>query len=245
MKTLSMGTGLVAALITPLLLAGPSGPPTQEGAAEGNYMTLFSKGVLLEGKSRYEAAQLLQRVNSYFSAHYSGTHRFHFFAAQFNDDGWYLFYEFDNFDHFLAVKSEWESDDGRRALMQECVEIFGPFDSTHLYPLNGVGIGDGEGLRVMKVTRSYDSKIPQARRFARRVATHMSAEYEDLQVRTFSADDHDPGAIYWCFDYTGSNVNTAWESIRLRLLDDDEYIQMHEEAEGLFIDVETPWVYMS
>ena len=65
----------------------------------------------------------------------------------------------------------------------------------------------------------------------------MSTKYDGLQVRTFSADFQEPGVIYWFFDYSGANV--GWETIRLRLLKDEEYIQMYEGAEGLFLDEET------
>jgi hypothetical protein len=242
MKPLSMTTGLVAALLAPLLLAVPPEPTVQEDAAEGNYMTVFQRLVPLEGKSMRDAYELLERVDRYFSVHYSDTYRFQFRNGEFDDDAWYTFAEFDRFDHFLAVQREQATDEGWQALVNEWLEMFESDAATFLFPLNGVGVGEGGGIRVMKVTRSPDSKIPLARRFAERVATHLSARHEGLQVRTFSADVHRPGVIYWLFDYSGGNV--GWESVRLLLLEDDEYIQMHEEGEELFIDAETTVVAM-
>jgi hypothetical protein len=199
-------------------------------------VTAVQRLVPLEGKSWAEANGLIQRLQAYHAAHYADVHRLQVLRDNFDDD-WYWFAEYEGLTRCLVNWAERRKDEGWGALAQEVEEIFGPFEPTLIFPLNGVGIGDGQAIRMLKITRSPDSKVPLARRFARQVATTLSAKYDKLQVRTFSADFQDPGRIYWCFDYVGGNA--GWESVRVELLADDGYIDLFVGASELFHDEET------
>jgi len=231
-----MTAALVVALLSPLLLASPSQESTEGGAAEERFVTAFMELAPLEGQSESEASDLLQRMLRYHQAHYTGSYSLSILERAFGD-GWVMFSEFTGINQYFAVQNEQAADDGWLALAEEFGKFFGPVEPTLLFTLNGVGCGDGNVIRVLKVTRSPNSKIPLARRFARELAESLSRRHDYLQVRTFSSDIHEPGRIYWCFDYSGGNA--GWETERLSLLSDDDYVEMHRDIEGLFFDDET------
>ncbi len=73
-------------------------------------------------------------------------------------------------------------------------------------------------------------------KYPKRVADHLESHYEGLDASAYSAAVDDPAAIYWIFEYTD---HAAFESIQLRLLEDEDYLELYQRAEGLFLDEET------
>jgi len=238
MRILTLATGLVAVLLAPLLFATPSAGPAQADSGGPAPVVLFRRLTLRDGRSRYEASQLAQRLENYQAANYGDVTSVHVLEQDFGDD-WCAFAEFEGLNQLFATMGRQRGDEGMQALVAEMEATFSSDpDLTILFPLNGVGAGDGRVIRLLKVTRTPDSMIPRARQYARRLATYLSAKYDLLQVRTFSTDlSHDPGCIYWFFDCSGGNP--GWESLRLQLLEDEEYVQLSAEGAGLFLDEET------
>jgi len=245
MKIFSIAAAAAVAMLAPLLLTSPSRPSSQ--APEERHVIAFMRLEPLEGQNLSDATHLLQRIANYHQAHYADAYRLSIFKREFAEgeaspaDGplatrgaWFA--EYESINRCFATWTDQRADDGWGALMQEFERIFGPPRRTLLFTLNGVGSGDGKVIRILRTTLSPDSKIPVARRFAGRLAQSLSARHEGLQVRTFSADVQDPARIYWCFDYSGGNV--GWESTRLELLADDDYVETYRDAEGLFVDEE-------
>jgi hypothetical protein len=135
----------------------------------------------------------------------------------------------------IAREEVLQADEGLQALVDQVTAVCGEAPTvTDVYPLGGPNFDPRiNSYRFFQTTRSPHSRVPLARSFARRVAEYLEARYEAMDVRTYSADAQDSTLIYWFYDYYSE---ASWDRIRLELLDDEDYLQLYREADGLFYD---------
>ena len=140
----------------------------------------------------------------------------------------------------LAARRSWENqmedDEAWRGLTDSLAENFKMDEAqrTYLFHVAGPRTYDAsKTIRRLRVTRAAPFKVPAARRFAARVVEYLEEQYEGLDARAYSADVHDPQAVYWMIDFDST---TVWESVRRYLLEDDDYIELMAEGDALFLE---------
>jgi hypothetical protein len=231
MRTAQVASGAVAALLAPLVLASfVASGSLQE--PEPRPVLFYREIPVVEGHWE-DALELWSRHGAHFGANY---HDDQFGAS--TEGVLRAFVVYPSYQESLETAAELAVDEGWQALQELGRDTLLEERSLHLFPLGGADF-DGffeDSLAVLRVTRSPFSKVPEARNFARRVADHLEATYPGMDASTYSADLDDPTAIYWIFDHRDL---AAWEHVRTLLVDDEIYLDLYREAEGLFLDDET------
>jgi len=226
MRTIHVTGALALSVVSSLAIAASAPPQSTEQPPVLRYRVVQ----IAEGR-RDEALRLWARFGSHFLSHYADDS----YSAE-GERMFRVFSPLDSFEQADGALRALELDEGWEALVQQTKGVFVEDKTVLLFFLGGRPFNPGEELRILRVTRSPQSKVPLARAFAKRVADHLDSQYEDLGVSTYSAAVHDPSAIYWIFEYAD---HTAFESIQQSLLEDEVYLDLYRRVEGLFLPEET------
>jgi len=236
MKTIHVTGALALFVVGPLALATSMHRPTSGRAAEPMPMLFFWHGRVAEGQSKGEIYGLLDRTKAYARTHYPESPvRIQLLSLGSSDALWW-FREHDSVAARKQVEREVSGDKGWVALEDEWTVRFdqGSAMIYYLFPIGGAVRDDGsKPFRWLRVTHSPAIQLAPARQLARNVVEYLEANYPGVDARAYSADIDDPTAIYWMVDY--ESVST-WESIRRRMLEDEEYTRLFEGADDLFHD---------
>jgi hypothetical protein len=239
MKTIPLVRSLGIAMVGLLVLASATRPEGTAARASDSLPILFYwTQPYVEGQEG-QARTLMWQVEAHINANYADSVHVAVFEDIFGGG------TFHYFNKLADLPSAWElgdvltRDEGWNALTERAETLFDERAAWrgNLFPLAGAPFPPTpRPYRWLRVTRTHRSKLPLAQRFAARVVEHLEARYPEIDARAYSADLHDPGAIYWMFDYDDL---AAWESVRARMLADDDYVALYEGADDLFIEEET------
>jgi hypothetical protein len=226
MKTTHLALALALVAVGSLAIAA-SAPPEPAGQAA---VLRYREVRIAEGR-RDEALQLWARFGSHFLSHYA--------ENSYSTEGettFRVFSPLEDFERADGALRALELDEGWEALEQQAEGVFVDDHTRLLFFIGGRPFDPGDGLRILRVTRSPQSSVPLARAFAKRVADHLDSQYERLRVSAYAASVDDPAAIYWIFEYAD---HVAFESVQRSLLEDSGYLDLYRQAHDLFLPQET------
>jgi hypothetical protein len=236
MKTIPLTGALALAVAGPLALAvspTPGSKTVQD--VEEMPVLLYWKGPIVEGPGGSNIPNLLMRTGDYSKAHYPEM-PVRILMGLTGGSTVHWFEEHESFAAQLQCAREMQRDDGWRAIDAEWETAFDPdrTETAFLFPLGGAGSDEGaKPLRWLRITHSPPALVLRAQRLAGRVAEYLQANPPGVDARAYSSDMKDASAIFWMIDY--ENTST-FESIRRRLLKDEEYARLFDGSENLFLE---------
>jgi len=241
MRTMLVVGALALSLSGPLGVAALPGSEPAPQAEEARPIVQYRRRFVVPGREA-EAWALAQRMNTYLAANYGDEYRPLVLSA--NGDQLHWFAELTNLVAFWNIRDRLAEDEGWQALVGGADELFeeeGRLD-LRLFPIGGAGPNPRAiATRFLRITRAPYSKLPLSRSFAKRVVEYLEDTYEGLDARAYSADMDDPSAVFLMVDYYDW---VTWDAIRLSLLEDEGYLELFEQADGLFLDAETEEVQL-
>jgi tetratricopeptide (TPR) repeat protein len=183
-----------------------------------------------------EAWGLLRRMSTYLQVNYPQGGRPRVYLEAFGGETtahWFRPYE--DLAERLRFEVRGGRDSGWRALRDESEALFEgwPGSDRYVLPIGGARLEGGlRPFRELRVAQAVPSKVAAARRHARDVVEYLELHYPAIDAAAYSADLHEPQAIYWLIDYYDLS---SWEAVRAELLDDDAYLALEREGEDLFL----------
>ena len=233
---MNLDLGKSAALTLAALAALPAPEPTPQ-AAELQPVLYYWEGSPLEGVEG-DAWALVTQMENHFRANYFESSPVRVFTEAFEPERtahWFVPHE--SVAQIATVRPLLEEDEGWGALVQRQAQLFDVGTSTLLFHLGGLPPKKApKAFRWLQVTHSPLTKMPLAERHARRVVEHLEAGYSEIDAHAYTSDLADRTAIYWMVDFDSV---VEWSAFRLELQRDDEYIELFEAADGLFIEERT------
>jgi hypothetical protein len=236
MKTISLTGALALAVAGPLALAISPAPGSMTvQAVEEMPMLFYWKGPIGEGPDGSNVPNLLMRTTDYAKAHYPEM-PVRILMGLTEGSTVYWFEEHESFAAQVQLGRKMQRDDDWRAINAEWDATFDQdrAETAFLFPLGGAGPDEGaKPLRWLRITHSPPALVLRAQRLAGRVAEYLEANYPGVDARAYSSDIKDASAIFWMIDYENTS---SWESIRRRLLKDEEYARLFDGSESLFLE---------
>jgi tetratricopeptide (TPR) repeat protein len=185
----------------------------------------------------YDAGDLFVRVHNYAEANFASFGRGQSFTNRFGSPPTsHLFASFRDVESLLEFERQASRDEGWTALLGQVDAKVGVEGlRRYLFLLGGADAVPERGYRWMQVTRASQPDVPLARRLARDLVEYLDEHYEQINARVYTADLHDPGALFWFVDY--KNL-AAWRAVQAALVSDEGYLELAAAGRELFLPEE-------